>query len=189
MLFPLQVLITTEQRKVQGIMSNLLLEEVEYKVTETSLGTWRRYLYPTGMHFAEFRSHTTILGLPLIHYTEGKCPETGRRIIACGIVAVGRMAVGGVAIGHASAGVVAVGQLGLGLLFGLAQLSTGVVAIGQAGIGLAIGLGQLATGYIAVGQLAVGKYVLAQKGLGQYVIDTSGVDPVAKEFFLSLMPW
>lgn len=55
---------------------------------------WRRYVYPNGTHFGELRSHRTILGLPLMHYTSGRCPETGRRIVAKGILAVGRLAVG-----------------------------------------------------------------------------------------------
>ena len=102
---------------------NLLLRDVEYRVEETWLGTWRSFMYPNGQVFAEFVSHEDILGVPLIHFTRGKCPETGRRIVARGIIAVGRLAVGVVAIGHASAGVVAVGQLAIGLAFGLGPLS------------------------------------------------------------------
>ena len=29
-------------------MKNLLLENVEYKVEKTGLGTWRSYMYPAG---------------------------------------------------------------------------------------------------------------------------------------------
>lgn len=36
-------------------MKNLLLENVEYKIETTNLGVWRRYLYPTGAYFAEFK--------------------------------------------------------------------------------------------------------------------------------------
>jgi len=81
---------------------NMLLQEVEYKVDETSLGTWRRFAYPTGHLFEEFTSQKHICGLPLIHYARGICPETGRRIVAKGIIAVGRMAVGIVLMGLAS---------------------------------------------------------------------------------------
>ena len=168
---------------------NLLLQEVEYRVDQTWLGTWRRFMYPNGQVFAEFVSHEGILGLPLIHYTRGKCPETGRRIVAKGIIAVGRLAVGVVAIGHASAGLVAVGQLAIGLALGLGQAACGVICIGQLAIGLMFGLGQVATGYVAVGQIALGECVLAQLGVGKHVWDMRGVSPVARWFFKALVFW
>ncbi|MDI7259243.1 MAG: hypothetical protein QME90_04890 [Thermodesulfobacteriota bacterium] len=168
-------------------MKNLLLENVEYKIEQTSFGVWRRFAYPNGAYFAEFKSYATFLGLPLLHYTRGKCPETGRRIIAKGIVAVGRLAAGILAVGQASFGVIAIGQLGLGLLLGLGQGATGLYAIGQVAIGLMFGLGQFATGEIAIGQVAFGKYVLAQLGFGEYVWSTKRADPEAVKFFKSLL--
>ena len=168
-------------------MKNLLLENVEYKVEMTRFGVWRRFLYPNGAYFTEFKSHATFLGLPLFHYTRGICPETGRRVIAKGVVGVGRLATGILAIGHASFGLIAVGQLDLGLLLGLGQGATGLYAIGQAAIGLLFGLGQVGTGEIAIGQLAYGKYVLAQIGYGDYVWSTNRADPEAVVFFKSLL--
>src|SRR5438270_367730 len=102
-------------------MKNLLLEKVEYKVDETPRGVWRRYVYPDGELFEEFVSHRWVGGLPLLHYTRGRCPETGKRVVARGVVAIGRVAVGVVAIGQASAGLVAIGQLAVGLMFGIGQ--------------------------------------------------------------------
>jgi hypothetical protein len=170
-------------------MKNLLLEPVEYKFDETSSGVWRRFVYPNGELFEEFVSHTRLLGLPLFHFTRGKCPETGRRVVATGIIAVGRLAVGVVALGQASAGVFAIGQLAVGLLFGLGQASTGVVALGQLAIGLLFGLGQFTTGYVAVGQIGFGRYVLAQIGAGLDVWDTRAASPVAKAFFQRFLSW
>ncbi len=169
-------------------MKNMLLEKVEYREDATNLGNWRRFVYPTGELFEEFVSYQSYLGLPLIHYTRGRCPETGKRIVARGVIAVGRLAVGIVAIGQASAGVIAIGQLGLGLLFGLGQLTTGAFAIGQFAIGVIFGLGQFTCGYVAIGQLAWGKYVLAQIGGGANVWDMRGAAPAAKKFFESLLP-
>ena len=169
-------------------MQNMLLQEVEYKIEETQLGVWRRFAYTTGQYFEEFTSHKQIFGLPLIHYTRGKCPETGRRIVAKGIIAIGRFAVGFLAIGHASAGLIAFGQLALGLLLGLGQLSTGAGAIGQLAFGAAIGIGQIATGYVAIGQIGMGHYVLAQSGIGTHVWDAKGASEVAKEFFTNILP-
>lgn len=169
-------------------MKNMLLEKIEYKEDATNLGTWRRFVYPTGELFEEFVSYQMYFGLPLLHYTRGRCPETGRRIVARGVFAVGRLAVGIVAIGQASVGLIAIGQLALGLAFGLGQASTGVLAAGQLAVGLLFGLGQFTTGYVAVGQFALGKYVLAQVGAGLHVWDTKAASPVAKQFFRSLIP-
>jgi hypothetical protein len=165
---------------------NLLLREVEYRVEQTPLGTWRRFLYPSGMLFEEFVSHRRLSGLPLFHYTRGISPETGKRVVAKGVVAVGRMAVGFVALGQLALGLLAIGHLGLGLLVGLGQGATGVLAVGQLAGGV-FALGQVTGGWVAVGQAAVGKYVLAQIGLGEHVWDMQGASPTAKEFFRSLM--
>lgn len=164
----------------------MLLEKVEYKTEKTRRGTWRRFVYPDGRYFAEFKSHTVLFGLPLLHYSRGICPETGRRIVAKGIIAVGRLAMGGLAIGQGSLGILAVGQLAIGLLFGLGQGSTGVLALGQLALGVAFGAGQIATGVVAIAQIGLGKYVLAQIGFGQYVWSQGISDPEAVEFFKSL---
>jgi hypothetical protein len=166
---------------------NMLVEEIQYQVEETPHGVWRRYLYPTGARFAEFKSHLVFGTLPLVHYTFGKCPETGKRITARGVVAIGRFARGMIAIGQVSMGLVAVGQLSLGLIFCVSQAAFGAICIGQLAAGLLFGLGQFATGYIAIGQLAYGTYVLAQLGWGTHVVDMKWVDPVAKNFFLRLI--
>src|SRR5208337_3402847 len=105
-------------------LQNQLLCDIQYKIDETFWGIWRRFLYPNGQLFEEFISHASFFGLPWLHYTRGKCPETGERIVAKGVIAVGRLACGIVAVGHASLGVLAIGQLAIGLLFGLGQVST-----------------------------------------------------------------
>jgi hypothetical protein len=167
-------------------MRNLLLERVEYKVDETTRGVWRRFVYPDGRYFAEFRSHTEVFGMPLLHYTRGICPETGRRVVARGFLAVGRLAVGVIALGQASAGIIALGQASFGLVLGLAQLGAGTLAAGQIAIGGLFGLGQLATGITAIGQVAVGQYVLAQAGFGQYVWTANHADQAAVQHFRDL---
>lgn len=166
---------------------NILLEKVEYKIEETASGRWRKFLYPNGDLFEEFVSHGSFMGLPLLHFTWGRCPETGRRIVARGVIAVGRLAVGVIAIGHASAGIVAVGQLGLGLVFGLGQAATGLYVVGQIALAVIFGLGQIATGYTAIGQFAMGKYVLAQFGIGEHVWDMRGAASEAREYFRALL--
>jgi len=166
---------------------NLLLEEVEYKIETTRFGAWRRFVYPSGAYFAEFKSHATLWGIPFLHYTRGICPETGRRVMAKGVVALGRLAMGFLAIGQASFGVIAIGQAGLGLVLGLGQGATGLYAIGQLALGLFFGLGQLATGAVAIGQIAYGKYVLAQIGFGDHVWTPKRADPEAVNYFKLLL--
>lgn len=166
-------------------MPNTFLEKIEYKIESTAMGTWIRYGYENGTSFHEFKSHVEWLGMPLIHYTYGRNPATGRRVVAKGVIAVGRMACGVIAIGQMSIGLLAIGQLALGFLFGLGQLSTGLAAIGQAAIGVYFGLGQLAISQVAVGQLAFGKYVLAQVGFGENVLSLARRDELAIEFFKS----
>ena len=167
-------------------MSKLSLQDVEYEIQKTNFGVWHRYMYINGTSFHEFKSYISLFGLPLVHFTFGKCPETNRRVIAKGIIAVGRLACGVIAIGQASFGLLAIGQLALGIIFGLGQLSTGLTAVAQLAISLYFGLGQFVTGYIAIGQFALGKYVLAQAGFGEFVWSTGRSDPQAIEFFKSM---
>jgi hypothetical protein len=148
---------------------NLLLKEIEYQWEETALGTWRRYVYPNGSLFSEFKSHGHFGPMPILHYTYGKCPETGKRIVAHGFIAIGRLARGVIAFGHASVGIIAIGQLAIGLVFGLGQACTGAIAVGQVALGVLFGFGQVATGYVAIGQIAIGTYALAQFGVGTHV--------------------
>ena len=168
--------------------TNLLLADVEYELPKPGGVAWRRYLYPNGQLFEEFVSHAQLFGVPVLHFTRGKCPETGKRIVAKGVIAIGRMALGILAIGQASCGVIAVGQLSIGLLFGLGQACTGIFALGQFAVATALGVGQFATGYAAIGQIAYGKYVLAQVGFGEFVWDVRGVSADAVKFFQSFLP-
>jgi hypothetical protein len=166
---------------------NILRSDVDYIVQETANGIWRRYLYENGQRFAEFKTYLNVGGLPLVHYTHGICPQTGRRITAHGIIAVGRIASGVIAIGQFAIGLIAIGQLSIGLLFALGQASFGTFCLGHLAAGLFFGAGQFATGQIAIGQFAFGVNVLAQMGFGKHVVDIHCVDPAAKSFFLGLI--
>jgi hypothetical protein len=81
-----------------------------------------------------------LLGLPLLHYTSGVCPETERRRTARGVIAVGAQALGLLALGW---------QLGIG------QLATGGLVVGQ-----------LAVGEWVLAQVGVGTHVWDQSGAG-----------------------
>jgi len=167
-------------------MRNILLEQVEYKEKHTRFGVWKSFGYVTGLSYHEFTSHIKIGSLPLVHYTFGRCPETGRRKVAKGVIAIGRIACGIIAIGQLAIGIVPVGQAAFGLLLGIGQLSSGIIAVGQGAIGLYLGLGQFAMGHIAIGQLALGEYVLGQMGWGQHVFAINQQDEIARKFFSNL---
>jgi hypothetical protein len=142
-------------------MGNLLNKHPDYVITKTAWGESRKYLYESGMLFKEFKSKMKIGSCPLVHISVGICPETGKRIWAKGIVAIGRKAIGVFAIGQLSIGIIAIGQLSIALGFALAQLSiAGFFSMGQAAIGI-VAIGQFAYGYYALGQLAYGQYVLS----------------------------
>lgn len=167
-------------------MGNTLLEDVQYKIEVTRRGTWRRYGYIDGTSYHEFTSHASFCGMPLVHYTYGRNPETGRRRVAKGVVAVGRLAFGVVAIGHASLGLIAVGQLAIGVAFGLGQLATGAVAVGQFALAGAFGLGQFAAGYVGDRAVCAWHVRTGTVRFGGIPVDDGRSDPEAMEMFRSL---
>ncbi len=171
---------------VCAVSDDLQPADAACKVAETSAGTWRRFEYPDGRRFREFKSRHQWLGLPLVHYTKGKCPETGRRVVATGWIAVGRVSFGVVAIGQVAVGALAIGQVALASVFGLGQLSAGLIAVGQFAVALFFGAGQFATGLVAVGQFGFGQYVLAMFGFGAEVWDMRHCTPGARWFFTRL---
>ncbi len=124
----------------------------------------------------EYKSEAEIFGWPVIHVAFGKDAETGKIIVAKGIIAIGQFGVG----------LFTIAQIGLGLIFGLGQCVAGIVAVGQFALGIYFGLGQFATGLTAIGQFALGRYVLSQMGLGEYVWSTKRRDPEAVEHFTNL---
>jgi hypothetical protein len=116
---------------------------------------------PAGFPFIygyEYKSKTTIFGLPLVHIAQGFSPE-GRYRVAKGFIAIGNVAVGVLAIGGAAIGVVALSGVGLG-----------IVCLGGVAIGVFCGIGGVAIGYIAVGGIAIGIYCLGGLCLGPHTI-------------------
>lgn len=105
----------------------------------------------------EWKSKTEILGWPLIHIAIGRNKETGRLLIAKGIIAIGQFGIG----------VITIAQFGIGVLFGLGQFAVGILAVGQFALGIYFGLGQFATGVTAIGQVAFSWYCSGLGGLWQ----------------------
>jgi len=88
----------------------------------------------------EYRSKEEINGLPLIHINIGTNSETGRPLVAKGVVAIGNIAFGVVSIGAAAFGVVTLAGFGLGVV-SLAGLAIGIVALGAVALGYEFALG------------------------------------------------
>lgn len=107
----------------------------------------------------EWKSNARLFGWPLVHVAFGRRKETGRLMVAQGVVAIGQFAVGFITIA----------QFGIGFLFALGQFVCSPIAVAQVALGIIFGLGQVATGITAVGQIAFGKYVLAQWGIGEHL--------------------
>ena len=124
----------------------------------------------------QLKSRTEILGFPLLHIAFGRDRDTGRLLVARGVIAIGQFGIG----------LVTIAQFGIGLLFGFGQFVGGIFAVGQFALGLAFGLGQFATGMTAIGQFAFGIYVLAQIGFGEHVWSTKIKDPEAVDYFTNL---
>ena len=176
-------------REVALDMSNVRLKEIDFKTEETALGTWKHYLSESGQPYHEFTSRHRFAGIPLVHYTAGRNPESGSTKMAIGLIAIGQKACGVIAIGQLSFGLIAIGQLALGLAVGLGQGCTGLFALGQFSLGAIAGIGQFAIGTVAIGQKALGYYVLAQSGTGAHVWSQHVADPAARQFFHSLADW
>ena len=88
----------------------------------------------------EYRSKEEINGSPIVHINIGTDPETGRPLVAKGVVAIGTVAIGVVSIGAAAFGVIALGGFGLGVV-SLAGLAIGTLAFGAVALGYEFALG------------------------------------------------
>ena len=110
----------------------------------------------------EYRSKTSLFGLPLVHIASGFDPLSSRRRVARGIIAIGDQAVGFVAIGGLALGFIALGGGAIGIL-----------ALGGGAVGLLFAFGGAAVGGIALGGGAYGVHPLG----------ANFQDPLAADFF------
>jgi hypothetical protein len=123
----------------------------------------------------EYRSKEEINGLPLIHINLGTHSETGRPLIAKGVVAIGNIAFGIVSIGAVAFGIVTMAGFGLGIV-SLAGIAIGIVA-----------LGAIAFAY----EVALGAVVLSSKfALGAIALDVDfGVWSLIFVAFMAMVLW
>ena len=129
---------------------------------------WTQIRFFASGHPYEYRSKTTLLGLPLVHLVSGRrYPGQPTRVakgwiamgdVAYGVVAMGGFAVGGFVMGGMCLGLMSWGGIALALL-----VSCGGISIG----GLA-SFGGIATGYVAFGGVALGYAAIGGFARGVY---------------------
>ncbi len=130
----------------------------------------------------EYRTRTTLFGLPLLHIATGVDPATGRKRSARGIIAVGTAPRGFIAFGDYAVGVIACGIFGYGLI-SISVVGVGVIACGSVAIGLCLALGGVALAPIALGGAAFGFYANGAVAWGVHALGPNVYDPVADAFF------
>ncbi len=133
----------------------------------------------------EYRSKRTLWGLPLIHVATGMDPDTGRKRVARGIIAIGDVAQGLIAFGGAAFGGIVFGGLAVGVI-AIGGTGLGLLAIGGVAVGLIAAFGGGAIGTIALGGGAVGYYAYGGGAWGVHVVTRMVRDPAAVAFF---EPW
>ena len=149
----------------------------------------------------EYKSKTTVFGVPLIHINIGMF-AVAKGIIAIGPIAIGLvsfgvigiglitlacLALGGAAWGAIAGGIVAFGGVAVGFIaFG--GLAVGVMSIGGCSIGL-FSIGGYANGrFIAVGGYAVGQIALGETtAIGEKISVTASTYEQLKEEAFALM--
>ncbi|MBS7008344.1 helix-turn-helix domain-containing protein [Anaerostipes sp.] len=125
----------------------------------------KEIVYVTVNQHYEYKSKTTVFGIPLVHINFGRGMYRAK-----GIIAAGNFAVGLLSAGIFSAGLLSLGMVSLGL-FAFAGLALGGMAVGGAAFGI-FAVGGLAVGVYAVGgcavaaRIAVGGYASAHIAIG-----------------------
>lgn len=133
----------------------------------------------------EYKSRATLFGLPWLHIATGLDPQTGKRRIATGIIAIGNMARGGIALGGVAIGGIAMGGVALGgIAFG--GLGLGLVALAGMAVGFLAAFGGGAIAPVALGGGSIGYYGFGGGTLAKHGMSAMGIDPEAWDFF---QPW
>ena len=158
-------------------------EEEQNAAGTTSLGSlWQSF------RRLEFKSKTTVGGIPLVHITAGRAKgifavglmATGvvsfgllsigllsLGIVSLGLLAIGNFALGGLSVGGISAGIFALGGVAFGVftiggvafgVFTIGGVSIGVYSMGGCAIASKIAFGGYARGFIAIGDKTSGTY-------------------------------
>ncbi len=159
-------------------------------------------LYVSGLPY-EYRSHRTLLGLPLVHVINGpRTPGQPKRVargwlaaspeVAVGVLAFGARAYGGFACGGIACGLLAWGGLSFGLLLAFGGMAAGLFSFGGVSAGY-LALGGVALGYGAIGGLPIGHYAMGGDPHGTFVLGDRQRDFTEQQFFQAVLgfdvPW
>jgi hypothetical protein len=145
-------------------------------INESKSGDYSQGVALTGGRGFEYRSEHEFFGLPLIHITRGIDPDTGRRRVSRGIIAIGEAAIGLIAIGGFALGAIAIGGLGIGLI-AIGGLALGLIALGAVSFGLFFAMGTVAFSLM---------YAIGWSALAPYSIDVNGI---SESFLRMIREW
>lgn len=109
----------------------------------------------------EYKSKTTLFGVPLVHI------NIGLFAVAKGIIAIGPVAIGFLSFGLLGVGFLAISCLALGGL-SLGALSMGVLSLGGVSVGI-IAMGGLAVGLYSFGGCSIGLFAVGGYADGRLV--------------------
>lgn len=112
------------------------------------------------LHF-EYKSKTTLFGVPLVHI------NIGLFRVAKGIIAIGPIAVGLLSIGVFGIGLLALSCFALGAL-AMGAISFGVLAMGGVAVGLIV-MGGVAIGAYSFGGCSIGLFAFGGYANGRFV--------------------
>lgn len=135
-------------------------------ISESKSSEYSQEVATTSGRGYEYRSEIELFGLPLIHITRGVDPNTGRRRVSRGIIAIGEVAIGLIAVGGFALGGIAIGGMGIGLL-AIGGLALGVMAFGALSFGLFFAMGTVALSLM---------YAIGWSALAPHFIDANGID-------------
>ena len=107
----------------------------------------------------EYKSKSTLFGLPLVHINVGFGMRRAKGVIAIGVLAKGLISIGLLSMGILSTGLLSLGLLAIGI-FSLGLASIGTIAIGAIAIG-AVAIGLIALGAVAIGMFSTGAVAVA----------------------------
>ena len=156
-----------EKRYQQASVLKTQLEIIENQAPEPKKQTASHQTFSPMIQGWEYRSKTTLFGLPLVHIATGLNPQTGKMLIAKGIIAIGNVAVGVIALGGFALGGISFGGVALGAL-AYGGIATGLMAIGGLALALLGAAGGLAIAPYAMGGLAVGLWSWGGLALGAH---------------------
>jgi hypothetical protein len=97
----------------------------------------------------EWRTESTLYGLPLIHVAWGR-DKDGRKLIAKGIIGIGQYAMGLISISQFGIGAICITQFGIGL-FAVAQFSIALASVSQFTVAIYT-ITQMGISYEGIGQ-------------------------------------